>query len=92
LINVLEQMRREPLHVFIREQGNHFRVVHQRHYPNDVLEEVVFTQRFETAAEAQSYADAGLRAQRIYRDLTPHRSLDEGGSRTMHGSNTKMRR
>jgi len=66
-------MRREPLHVFIREQGNHFRVVHQRHYPNDVLEEVVFTQRFETAAEAQSYADAGLRAQRIYRDLTPHR-------------------
>ena len=64
----------KPLHVFIRKQGNHFRVVYQRHYPNGVLEEVMLTQRFETEAEAQSYADEGLRAQRIYRALTQHRS------------------
>jgi len=64
----------KPLHVFIRKQGNHFRVLYQRHYPNGLLEEVMLTQRFETADEAQSYADSGLRAQRIYRALTPRRS------------------
>src|SRR5262249_5827256 len=64
----------KPLRVFIRKQGNHFRVVYQRHYPNGVLEEVMLTQRFETEAEAQSYADDGLRAQHIYRALTQHRS------------------
>ena len=64
----------KPLRVFIRKQGNHFRVVYQRYYANDVLEEVVLTQRFETEAEAQSYADDGLRARQIYRALTQHRS------------------
>ena len=64
----------KPLHVFIRKQGNHFRVLYQHHYPNGLLEEVMLTQRFETADEAQSYADSGLRAQRIYRALTPRRS------------------
>ena len=65
----------KPLRVFIRKQGNHFRVVYRRYYANDVLEEVVLTQRFETEADAQNCADAGLRAQRIYRALTEHRSL-----------------
>ena len=64
----------KPLQVFIRKQGNHFRVVYHRHYPNGVLEEVMLTQRFETEAEGQGYADDGLRAQRIYRALTEHRS------------------
>jgi len=59
----------KPLRVFIRKQGNHFRVVYQRYYANDVLEEIVLTQRFETEADAQNCADAGLRAQRIYRAL-----------------------
>jgi hypothetical protein len=67
----------KPLHVFIRKQGNHFRVVYQRHYPNGAVEEVVLTQRFETEGEAQSHADDGLRAQRIYRALRQHRPLDE---------------
>ena len=68
----------KPLHVFIRKQGNHFRVVYQRHYPNGAaVEEVVLTKRFETEAEAQRYADDGLRAQRIYRALRQHRPLDE---------------
>jgi len=31
----------------------------------------LLTQRFKTEAEAQSYADEGLRAQRIYRTLKP---------------------
>src|SRR5262249_7303902 len=61
----------KPLRVFIRNQGNHFRVVYQRHYPNGVLEEVVLTRRFESEAGAQRHADDGLRAQRIYRALTP---------------------
>jgi hypothetical protein len=69
----------KPLHVFIRKQGNHFRVVYQRYYANDVLEEVVLTQRFETEAEAQKHADDGLRAQRIYRALTQHRSPTTSG-------------
>jgi hypothetical protein len=51
--------------------------VYQRYYANDVLEEVVLTQRFEIEADAQNYADEGLRAQRIYRALTQHRPLDE---------------
>ena len=64
----------KPLHVFIRKQGNHFRVVYERHYPNGTVEEMVLSQRFATEAEAQRHADDGLRAQRIYRALTPPRS------------------
>jgi len=67
----------KPLHVFIRKQGNHFRVVYERHYSNGTVEEMVLTQRFETEVEAQSHADDGLRAQRIYRALRQHRPLDE---------------
>jgi hypothetical protein len=59
----------KPLHVFIRQQGGHFRVVYQRHYPNGSVEEMMLMQRFKTRAEAQSHADDGLRAQRIYRAL-----------------------
>jgi hypothetical protein len=62
------------LHVFVRKHGNHFRVVYEWHYPNAAVEEVVLTPRFETEAEAQSYADAGLRAQRIYSAILKHRS------------------
>src|SRR5262249_38287099 len=40
---------------FIRKQGNYFRVVYERHYPNGVLEEVVLTQRFESEADAQRH-------------------------------------
>jgi hypothetical protein len=48
--------------------------VYERHYPNGALEEVVLTQRFESEAGAQRHAEDGLRAQRIYRALTPPRS------------------
>jgi len=34
------------------------------------VEEVIFTQRFNTPEQAQDFIDAGLRAQRIYRSLT----------------------
>jgi len=64
----------KPLRVYIRKQSNHFRVVYERHFPNGALEEVVLTQRFESEAGAQRHAEDGLRAQRIYRALTPPRS------------------
>jgi hypothetical protein len=57
------------LNIFIRQQGKHFRVIYQRQYPRAV-EEVVISPRFNTREEAQSFVDAGLRAQRIYRSLT----------------------
>jgi hypothetical protein len=63
------------LHVFIRQVGAHFRVVYQRQYPHAV-EEVVISNRFNTREEAQKFADAGLRAQRIYRNLAPRAELD----------------
>ena len=56
------------LDVSIRQVGAYFRVVYQRQYPNAV-EEVVLSTRFNTQEEAQSFADEGLRAQRIYRSL-----------------------
>jgi hypothetical protein len=61
-------MSKKP-HVFIRKAGKHFRVVCQRQYPQAV-EEVLISQRFNTLEEAQSFVDAGLRAQSIYRSLT----------------------
>jgi len=64
--NMREQVPK-PLHISIRQVGVHFRVVYQRQYPNAV-EEVVLSTRF-TQEEAQSFADEGLRAQRIYRSL-----------------------
>jgi len=33
------------------------------------VEEVIFSQRFNTPEQAQLFINAGLRAQRIYRDL-----------------------
>jgi hypothetical protein len=66
LRNMREQVPK-PLNVSIRQMGAHFRVVYQRQYPNAV-EEVVLSTRF-TQEEAQSFADEGLRAQRIYRSL-----------------------
>jgi hypothetical protein len=56
------------LHIFIRQQGNHYRVVYQRQYPLTV-EEIVLSQRFNTQADAQECVDVGLRAQKIYRSL-----------------------
>ena len=66
LRNMREQVPK-PLNVSIRQMGAHFRVVYQRQYPN-AAEEVVLSTRF-TQEEAQSFADEGLRAQRIYRSL-----------------------
>jgi len=67
LRNMREQVPK-PLNVSIRQMGAHFRVVYQRQYPNAV-EEVVLSTRFNTQEEAQSFADEGLRAQRIYRSF-----------------------
>src|SRR5262249_18742283 len=73
----------KSLHVFIRKQGNHFRVLYQRHYPNGLLEEVMLTQRFETADEAQSYAGLTrsaylprLDAASVAREPSTHRSVE----------------
>ena len=60
----------KKLHVSIRRVGAHFRVVYQHKYPQ-VVEEVVYTERFATTADAQKFVDDGLRARRIYRSLTP---------------------
>ena len=65
-----ERTMPKGMHVSIRQVGAHFRVVYQRQYPNAV-EEVVISTRFNTREEAQKFADAGLRAQRIYRCFTP---------------------
>jgi hypothetical protein len=69
LSNIRERALK-PLNVSIRQQGAHFRVVYQHQYPQ-VVEEVVYTERFATKADAQKFVDDGLRARRIYRSLTP---------------------
>jgi hypothetical protein len=38
-----------------------------------MVEEIEVSQRFKTMAEAQSFVDAGLRAQQIYRALIHER-------------------
>jgi hypothetical protein len=38
-----------------------------------MVEEIELSQRFKTTAEAQSFVDGGLRAQRIYRALIHER-------------------
>jgi hypothetical protein len=65
--NIAKERIPKPLNVFVRQEGKHFRVIYQRQYPQTV-EEVIFSQRFNTPA--QLFINAGLRAQRIYRDLT----------------------
>jgi hypothetical protein len=70
----------KPLHVFIRQEGKHYRVKYQRHYPNNVVEEVVLTQRFNSLADAQRFADAGLLAQHIYGGLTDRKSQGNGAA------------
>jgi hypothetical protein len=59
----------KPLRTAVRQEGAHFRVVYWHQYPNSV-EEVVYTERFKTPEEAQKFIDTGLRAQRIYHNLT----------------------
>ena len=58
------------LDVSIRQVGAYFRVVYQRQYPNAV-EDVMYSERFKTQEEAQKFVAAALRAQGIYRNLTP---------------------
>ena len=58
----------KPLQVSIRQVGANFRVVFQHQYPLAV-EEVVYSERFQTTEEAQHFVDTALRARRIYRDL-----------------------
>ena len=69
LSNMREQVPK-PLRVSIRQMGAHFRVVYQRQYAQTV-EEVIYSERFKTQEEAQKFVDDALRAQRIYRSLTP---------------------
>ena len=69
LRNMREQVPK-PLHISIRQMGAHFRVVYQRQYPNAV-EDVVYSERFKTQEEAQKFVAAALRAQGIYRNLSP---------------------
>jgi hypothetical protein len=74
--NMREQMPK-PLRVSVRQQGTHFRVVFQHQYPQ-VVEEVVYTERFATTADAQKFVDDGLRARRIYRSLGAPSKWDQG--------------
>ena len=62
------------LDVAIRQVGAHFRVVYQRQYPKTV-EDVVYSERFKTQEEAQKFWMTSLRAQRIYRNLSPRSTL-----------------
>jgi hypothetical protein len=68
LNNNIREKAPKPLHVFVQQEGAHFRVVYQRQYPQ-VLEEVVYSERFKTLEDAQKFIDTGLNAQRIYRNL-----------------------
>jgi len=70
---VPRQVPNKSLHVFIRQERNQYRVVYQRGYPHNVLEEIVLSQRFKTMTEAQSFIDVRVRAQRIYRELNHKR-------------------
>jgi hypothetical protein len=68
ILRTVRQQARKPLHISIRQVGEHFRVVYQRQYPH-AMEEVVYSERFKTPEEAQKFIDEALRAQRIYRSL-----------------------
>jgi hypothetical protein len=73
LRNIAKESIPKPLNVFVRQEGKHFRVVYQRQYPQTV-EEVVFSQRFNTPEQAQEFINVGLRAQRIYRECAATKS------------------
>jgi hypothetical protein len=68
----------KQLAVFIAQVGKHYRVKYQRHYPNNVVEEVLLPQRFSSLADAQHFADTSLKAQRIYRGLADGKSPGNG--------------
>ena len=71
-MTILSMMRKQvpkSLRTAVRQEGAHFRVVYWHQYPNS-MEEVVYTERFKTPEEAQKFIDTGLRAQRIYHNLT----------------------
>jgi hypothetical protein len=55
-------------HVRTQQEGEHFRVYYQHHYPKGI-EETRDPRRFNSLEEAEQFAETMRRANRIFREL-----------------------
>ena len=56
-------------HVRTQQEGGHFRVYYQHHYPNGIVEENRDTRRFNSLEEAEQFAKDVRRTNRIFTGL-----------------------
>ena len=56
-------------HVHTQQEGEHFRVYYQHHYPNGKVEENRDPRRFNSLEEAEQFAKKVRRTNRIFRGL-----------------------
>jgi hypothetical protein len=56
-------------HARVQQEGQHFRVYYQYHYPRGLLEEERDPRRFNSLEEAEQFAEDVRRANRIYTEL-----------------------
>jgi hypothetical protein len=56
-------------HARIQQEGKHFRVYYQHHYPRGLVEEERDPRRFNSLKEAEQFAEDLRRTNRIYREL-----------------------
>ena len=53
-------------HVRVQQEGGHFRVYYQHHYPRGLVEEERYTRRSNSLEEAEQFAEDVRRANRIF--------------------------
>jgi hypothetical protein len=56
-------------HVRVQQEGGHFRVYYQHHYPRGLVEEERDTRRFNSLEEAEQFAKDMRRTNRIFTGL-----------------------
>ena len=56
-------------HVRTQQEGEHFRVYYQHHYPNEIVEETRDPRRFNSLEEAEQFAKNVRRTNRIFTEL-----------------------
>jgi hypothetical protein len=56
-------------HVRTQQEGEHFRVYYQHHYPNEIVEETRDPRRFNSLEEAEQFAKNVRRTNRIFTGL-----------------------
>ena len=56
-------------HARTQQEGGHFRVYYQHHYPNEIVEENRDPRRFNSLEEAEQFAKTMRRANRIFAGL-----------------------